>query len=433
MNQLLHGISLCSPAFAMLFATLSVNLIPLRRDRIALRVSLSGLGLVLIISSILLIPEGQPYTPIAQGIYCYVVYLSIGLCLLLCCKGTVFDAAYVCAIGQLWQHLLYSLSSIIFTLLEMSGHPVDHSSAVVTLTVFFAYAAAYLLMFLILPKVFRSLVSLQGNQEVLIAGLLLPIPLMVMNLLIISLPHEPLSELYLRIDAALLCVIAYLLMLSLHKTRLARLEADQIREANLRLKEQYEFKKEVIDQVNIRAHDLKKQLSRLEATGAGMDLTVIEEIRRALSEYDGLASTGNEALDLILGDASGRCRQAGIRFTWLLDGKALGFLEPIDLYAIFGNLLDNAITAASDVPEPENRMISLNSTRRGDFLYVTVVNSFANALSFEGQLPKTTKKDAANHGFGMKSVRSSLKKYGGEMRISVEDQLFNVSFMLKTK
>ena len=78
-------------------------------------------------------------------------------------------------------------------------------------------------------------------------------------------------------------------------------------------------------------------------------------------------------------------------------------------------------------------MISLNSTRRGDFLYVTVVNSFANALSFEGQLPKTTKKDAANHGFGMKSVRSSLKKYSGEMRISVEDQLFNVSFMLKTK
>ena len=54
-----------------------------------------------------------------------------------------------------------------------------------------------------------------------------------------------------------------------------------------------------------------------------------------------------------------------------------------------------------------------------------------SALRFDGGLPRTTKRDTENHGFGMRSVRASLKKYGGELRISAENQLFNVNFLLK--
>ena len=433
MNALFRCIDLCAPACAVIFATLSVDLIPLRRDRTGLRLLLSATGMLAVVLSVLLIPEGRPSTLYLRGIYYYTVYLALWLGLYVCCDGSIYDAAYVSVIGQLWQHLLYSLSAIVFTALEISGHPLDRSTAAVTLSVFFFYAAAYLLMFLILRRIFRYPVSLRGIREVLIAALLLPLPLTVMELLSASLPREPLSELYLRIDAALLCLIAYLLLLSLHKTRLARLEADRIREAGLRLKEQYEFRKEVIDQVNIRAHDLKKQLARLESAGAPMDPALIEQIRRELSEYDGLASTGNEALDLIVADAATRCRKAQIRFTRMVDGAALSFMKPVDLYAVFGNLLDNAITAASAVPVPEERVISLKTCRRGDLVYVDLFNSYAAPLRFEGGLPQTTKPDPEQHGFGIKSVRSSLKKYGGEMRISADDGLFSVSFLLQAR
>ena len=115
----------------------------------------------------------------------------------------------------------------------------------------------------------------------------------------------------------------------------------------------------------------------------------------------------------------------------LLDGAALCFMESLDLYAIFGNLLDNAITAASAVSDPENRLISLKMRRAGDLLYFHIYNTFDSALRFGDCLPQTTKRDAENHGFGMRSVRASLNKYGGALRISADDGVFNVNFMLK--
>ena len=223
-----------------------------------------------------------------------------------------------------------------------------------------------------------------------------------------------------------------LLLLTLQRNQLAKLENERIRQANLRQKEQYEFKKEVIDRVNIRAHDLKKLLARVETAGALYGKNAVEQIRRELNTYDELVSTGNEVLDIILGDTVARCREAGIRFSYVLDGAALRFVESLDLYAIFGNLLDNAVTAASAVSDPENRLISLKMSRAGELLYFHIYNTFDSALRFDDGLPQTTKRDAENHGFGMRSVRASLNKYGGALRISAESGIFNVNFMLKT-
>ena len=430
MSEVLHAFSRCAPAFAMLFAVLSVNLLPLRRDRAALRLCCSAAALLLLILTVLLIPEKGPGTLPGHALYYYAIYLGIGLTLVVCCEGSIYEAAYVTAIGQLWQHLLYSLSSIVFTLLEMTGHPVNHSAPAVTLAVFFVYFIAYLTMRLVLSRVFRNLISLQGYTSILLACLLLPIPLTVMNLLITSLPQEPQNLLYFRIYSVLIVFAAYFMLISVQHTKVARLEAENIRQSNLRQKERYELQKELIDRVNVRAHDLKKQLSRMEA-GALYDRGAMEEIRRELNEYEQFVNSGNGTLDVILTDAAVRCREAGIRFSCLVDGRELAFLDTIDLYAIFGNLLDNAITAASAVRDPENRILSLKMNPVGELLYFHMFNTYENDLRFQGEFPRTTKSDAENHGFGMKSVSLSLKKYGGEMLISAENQVFNVNFMLK--
>ena len=39
----------------------------------------------------------------------------------------------------------------------------------------------------------------------------------------------------------------------------------------------------------------------------------------------------------------------------------------------------------------------------------------------------TTKEDKLNHGIGLENVRSTLKKYDGDMRISQENERFIVS------
>lgn len=427
----LQVISRVSPAFALFFGVWSVNLIPLRRDRRALRLLGAAFFFALVSALVLLIPEDGPFMLPLKAVYYYIVYLSIGFTVFLCCEGSLYDIAYVTVIGQLWQHFLYSLTSLVMTAAALCGHAPAGESAPVTLAVFFFYGAAYLLMQLLLRRYFKNLISLRSCPEILAAALLLPIPLTLINLLIISHPTEALTMLYYRIYSCLTCVVMYLLLLTLQHNKVAQLELSMIRQSNLRQKEQYEFKKEVIDRVNIRAHDLKKLLSRMETAGAIYDKSALDQIRRELSEYDDLAHTGSEVMDIILADAAERCREAAVRFTWILDGAALGFVDTIDLYAIFGNLLDNAITAASAVSDPENRIVSLQMREAGELLYFHMYNTYENALRFDGGLPRTTKRDTENHGFGMRSVRASLKKYGGELRISAENQLFNVNFLLK--
>ena len=431
MSVLLPAIARLSPAFALLFGAWSVNLIPLRQDRRALRLVGAALFFLLIASLILLIPKGGRFSLPAEAAYYYLVYLSIAFTLFLCCEGSIYDIAYVTVIGQMWQHFLYALTELVLTALALCGRAPDPESPALTLSVFFFYCAAYLLMQLLLRCYFRNLVSLRNCPEILVASLLLPVPLTLINLLIISRPPELQVMLYYRIYSCLTVVIMYLLLLSLQVNKVAKLENDRIRQANLLQKEQYEFKKEVIDRVNIRAHDLIKLLSRMETAGALYDRNAAEEIRQELNAYDELVSTGNEVLDIILGDTVARCREAGIRFSYVLDGAALCFMESLDLYAIFGNLLDNAVTAASAVSDPENRLISLKMSRAGDLLYFHIYNTFDSPLRFDDGLPQTTKRDAENHGFGMRSVRASLNKYGGALRISAADGVFNVNFMLK--
>lgn len=166
-------------------------------------------------------------------------------------------------------------------------------------------------------------------------------------------------------------------------------------------------------------------------SGRGPDPGMTAQIRRELERYDRLVETGNEALDTVLSDAVLRSEQEKVRFSYLLDGKALSFVQPIDLYAIFGNLLDNAFTAAAAILESERRIVSIKMTDTGDCLFFHVLNTCKGAPILENGLPKTTKPDAENHGFGTKSVRASVARYGGELVISAEEGLFHANFFLK--
>ena len=431
MNELLFAVSRCSPVYALLFGILSCCLLPLKRDRPALRVGVSAGGFFLLSLLILLIPEGSPHEAALKTLYYYLLYLAIGTGLLLCFEGSIYEVAYICVIGQVWQHTLYTLTQIVFLTARLTGRPLPAESPAVTIGVFVLYAAAYLLMFVTLTRCYRRLIPLRGFTEVLAAGLLLPLPLFVLNVAIMHLTDDPEVLFAYRIHMLLTCVIIYLLLLSIQHTRLAVQETDRVREAAQKQKEQYEFKREVIERVNIRAHDLKKLLDHWENGGRGPDAGMTAQIRSELERYARLVETGNEALDTVLSDAVLRSEREKVRFSYLLDGKALSFVQPIDLYAIFGNLLDNAFTAVASIREPERRIVSIKMTDTGDCLFFHALNTCVSAPVLENGLPKTTMPDAENHGFGTKSVRASVARYGGELVVSTEEGLFHADFFLK--
>lgn len=101
----------------------------------------------------------------------------------------------------------------------------------------------------------------------------------------------------------------------------------------------------------------------------------------------------------------------------------------MDLSAIFGNALDNAIESVMRVEDPEKRLIHVTVSARKGFTLITFENYFEGELSFAGQLPVTTKGDRGFHGYGLKSIRYVAEKYGGSMTVQAEEQWFKLNIL----
>lgn len=124
------------------------------------------------------------------------------------------------------------------------------------------------------------------------------------------------------------------------------------------------------------------------------------------------------------------CKNYGIQWSCMADGTKLDFMKLEDIYAIFGNALDNAITAVLDLKEAEKRVISVKIMNQKDLLMIQIQNYYEHPLQFEGELPVTTKKNKRAHGFGMKSIRYTAEKYNGTITVSAKENFFMLQILI---
>ena len=190
---------------------------------------------------------------------------------------------------------------------------------------------------------------------------------------------------------------------------------------------QYHLSRDNIEAINVKCHDIRHQIRQLAGEQGRIDQAVLEDINREVTIYESGADTGNEALDTILTEKGLLCSQEGITLSVMADGSAVDFLAAADVYSFFGNALDNAIEAVRAIDDPERRIISLNVERRNEMASVLVENCYRAALSFRDGLPRTTKGDEKNHGFGMRSMQLVAEHYGGTISVSARDGIFSLS------
>lgn len=201
-----------------------------------------------------------------------------------------------------------------------------------------------------------------------------------------------------------------------------RAELQHLHELQLR---QYAERREDVDLINVKCHDLRRRLEVWEQRGGQVDAAELCETRKLVELYDSSVKTGNNTLDTLLTQNSLRCRERGIRLSCMADGRSLGFLSEGDLCALFGNALENAIDAVSKL-EPEQRSVSLQVREALGLLVITVENPYQGTVLFEDGLPVTTKGDTGWHGYGMRSMRMVAERYGGELSVSA-DTLFRLT------
>lgn len=193
----------------------------------------------------------------------------------------------------------------------------------------------------------------------------------------------------------------------------------------------YKVKEQSIDLINRKYHDLKHQLAILRSElGDGQKLEYLDRMEKEIQAYEITFKTGNQILDTILIGVGLRCQQEQIAFTCVADGAALGFMDAIDLSSLFGNALDNAIEAVLKVPDPEQRLIRLSVNRNKGFLQIRVENRFSGTLQVTEGLPRTTKTDSQNHGYGVKSIVMTVEKYGGSVSFRVREGWFELGILI---
>lgn len=144
-----------------------------------------------------------------------------------------------------------------------------------------------------------------------------------------------------------------------------------------------------------------------------------------------LSYSGDATVNAVLTAKESLMRQKEIQFYAKIDiPKELPFEKP-DICALFANALDNAADSCALLPA-QKRQVELTARAAKGILAVEIRNSCKEfdeenkekLIRYKDKLPKTTKTDSVNHGYGLKSIQEIVKKYHGNMELKQENETF---------
>ena len=228
----------------------------------------------------------------------------------------------------------------------------------------------------------------------------------------------------------MICIVVLYLESELFKKSQLKQEKGMLDLLYKTQQEQYKISKENIALINQKCHDLKHQIRALRNADKEELDRYLGEIEESVEIYEAIVKTGNDVFDTILTEKSLYCKKHDIQVTCVADGSQMGFIDTIDLYAILGNAMDNAIEAVEKFEEKEKRQIDVMIYRQHNFLVMNIMNPIPEQLIYEEGIPVTTKSDKQSHGFGLRSIKQILKKYEGFLNVSEEDGCFSLKLLI---
>lgn len=194
-------------------------------------------------------------------------------------------------------------------------------------------------------------------------------------------------------------------------------------------KKQYQLKKESIDLINHKCHDLKHQIEDLKNMQTEDRNETLNKLQKEIMIYDINIHTNNDVLDIILMEKQLYCINKNIRLSYLGNAEQLKFIESIDIYTLFGNALDNALEAVEKLDD-NNKMININVDTYLNNIMISIVNFYDGKLNVDNGQINTTKEDVGFHGYGISSIKSIVKKYHGVTNISYHNNVFTLKILI---
>ena len=355
----------------------------------------------------------------------YLAVVPIWAAVWFCCDISKLDALFCLCCGYTAQHF----NSCFYSLLSLAGLEVNRSMppklTPLFLTVFILTAVVFYFVFA------RQISGKEGFYLTTAHSTLSIAVILLVVLILSSMIGQPGTQegihyyLFILLYDMLCCIVILWMQISHVKSSRLQREIDIQNHLMEEQKEQYEISRESIDIINQKCHDLKHQVLALrQLVDSSEAEQYLHEIGENIQIYDLTYKTGNEALDTVLTEKSLFCDAHEITLSCVADGERLQFISSMDIYLIFGNVLDNAIEHVITFGEAERRIISLSVWSEGGLLMIQAENPCEEDFHFTDGLPDSTKPKNGYHGFGLKSVRRTVEKYGGQMSVRMENKMF---------
>lgn len=175
-------------------------------------------------------------------------------------------------------------------------------------------------------------------------------------------------------------------------------------------------------------HDFKNML--LAICGSYKDKNKIsDEIRtivQELDESDKKIYTSNVVINTIINNKISQAENLEMKTDVNIKVSKSVSLDYKDAGILLGNILDNAIEACEKMSK-EDRWIKIDMFHQKSTLFIKVCNSKTKELV---NINKSSKHDVHNHGIGVSSIETIVKKYDGYVEFKDKGDEFEVDVSL---
>lgn len=178
-------------------------------------------------------------------------------------------------------------------------------------------------------------------------------------------------------------------------------------------------------------HDYHNHIQALQASMALGKYDEVNEYLRELNDdltqVDTTIKTGRVMIDAILNGKLNIAAQNDIAVNAKAKIPEGTPVTDVDLCAVIGNLLDNAIEENKRLPQ-EDRFIRIYIGQKNTQLYMAFTNAAGKKRDKRKSMFPSAK--GAQHGLGLVRVESLVKKYGGLFSADSEDGGFTAELLI---
>lgn len=234
------------------------------------------------------------------------------------------------------------------------------------------------------------------------------------------------------------CLVFYVIALAAYVRYLIVIRRSAVLKEQVKIEDAYihmqlryleEYKNENQEIRELR-HDLRGHLQVIEKLSESGKKRELENYIRDLAEktkkIQTLQITGNQVADIVISAQKERAEQDNIEFTCKGNFACLSGMRPVDVCAVFTNLLDNAYEESVKVEKP---YIHIEGIRHTNYFTLIVGNKTAKPVRINSR-GRIVSSKGKGHGNGMGILQRTVAQYEGECFFACEGLEFTCKIIL---